>query len=204
MARSLPLVVALLGTTLLACGGGATGDDDAAADAGPDIAEAIEVDEATPDVPEADVPDEAEEVEEVADDGADEAEATDARLFSFALMTDLHIGSGFDDYGDPGWDDANGTENDVTNTLRLAVSEVNFAATEHDIRFVMVTGDVSNKGERSELTKARDILDQLNVPYFPLLGNHDMWPYAGDVEAPGPVGVIQLYDDGRVEYGTFL
>ena len=188
MVRILLLVATLLGTTLLACGDGATGDDDDA-DAGPEIDEGIaEVDEATPDVLEEDVADEAEEPEDVADDGADEAEATGARLFSFALMTDLHIGEGVGDYGDPGWDDANGAEDDVTNTLRFAVGNVNFARTEYDIRFVIVTGDLSDSGERSELLKARDILDQLDVPYFPVLGNHDMWPYTGDVEAPGPVG----------------
>ncbi len=188
MRRVLPLASALLGTTLFACGDGAAGDDDADADAEPEVDADLDVDVTPPDVPEEDAADEVEEPEDVADADAAEVEATGARLFSFAVMTDLHVGEGFDDYGDPGWDDANGAENDVTNTLRLAVSDVNFARPAYDIRFVIVTGDLSDSGERSELLKARDILDQLDVPYFPVLGNHDVWPYAGDVEAPEPVG----------------
>jgi 3',5'-cyclic AMP phosphodiesterase CpdA len=129
-------------------------------------------------------PDDAGGEADTADDGGD----PDGRRFSFALMTDLHVGDGLDDFGDPGWDDGGGDEYDVTRTLRLAVGKVNMADADYDIRFVMVTGDLGDSGERSEMLEAREILDQLDVPYFPLLGNHDMWPYTASDEAPGPVG----------------
>ena len=42
---------------------------------------------------------------------------------------------------------------------------------------MVVLGDLSEKGEETELIKARDILNQLNeqnISYFPVLGNHDV------------------------------
>ena len=174
-----------------ACGGEGTGDD--AADVTlPDVEPDDGALDVEPEV-EAEVEEEAEIVEEADAEDA-EAEATDARLFSFAHMTDLHAGEGPDDYGSPGWDDGDGEEDDRTASLRFAVSKVNFAIEEYDIRFVMVTGDLGDSGERSEQQKIKDILDQLNVPYFPLIGNHDMWPYTASEEAPGPVGDAQFED----------
>jgi len=113
---------------------------------------------------------------------------TGGRCFSFAQVTDLHVGEGWGDYGTPGWDDAEGAEDERTAVLRLAVSSINLAVEEYDIRFVAATGDLSDSGERSELWKAREILDQLRVPYLPAIGNHDMWPYTSGEEASGPCG----------------
>jgi 3',5'-cyclic AMP phosphodiesterase CpdA len=175
-----------------ACGGSGGDDDgDVAADAddasGPDMPDAE---------PEADVAEEFEaeaaDVVEVADEAEAEAEATDGLIFSFAHITDLHIGEGPDDYGSPGWDDGDGEEGGNAATLRLAVSKINMAPDEYDIRFVVATGDLGDSGERSEELKAKEILDQLNVPYFPVIGNHDMWPYTAFEEAPGPIGDAQF------------
>jgi 3',5'-cyclic AMP phosphodiesterase CpdA len=183
--------LALLALLLAPACGGEGSDDDADADAGlPDV----EPGDAAPDVePEVEAEAEAEADAEDAEAEAEaEAEATDARLFSFAHITDLHVGEGPDDYGSPGWDDADGAEDARTAALRLLVSTVNFAIDEYDIRFVMATGDFGDSGERSEEQKTKDILDQLNVPYFPLIGNHDMWPYTAGSEAPGPIGDAQF------------
>ncbi|MBI5490794.1 MAG: metallophosphoesterase [Deltaproteobacteria bacterium] len=197
--RTLAALLPVLLVLVPACGGGFAGDD---ADAGADAIDAEPddgaADDAEPEIdaaPEFEAEAEAEaEIEEEADaaDAEAEAEVTDARLFSFAQITDLHIGEGADDYGTPGWDDRDGPEDDVTATLRFAVSKINFAIDDYDIRFVMVTGDLGDSGERSEEQKAKDILDQLNVPYFPLIGNHDIWPYSGSDEASGPVGDAQF------------
>jgi 3',5'-cyclic AMP phosphodiesterase CpdA len=46
---------------------------------------------------------------------------------------------------------------------------------------VLACGDLSTNGQRSELELARDILDELKMPYYPVLGNHDAL-YAGDKE----------------------
>jgi 3',5'-cyclic AMP phosphodiesterase CpdA len=185
----------------LGCGGAGE-----AADAGPDGAEAEDdaaVPDAAPDLPAddtgvdvADAPPEAD--PDAADADADdegEAEAdvpgctlTGERCFSFAQVTDLHVGELADDYGTTGWDDSGGEEDDRTAALRRAVAKINMGADDYDIRFVMATGDFGDSGERSEVHKAREILDALDVPYFPLIGNHDMWPYVGNDEAPSPMG----------------
>jgi 3',5'-cyclic AMP phosphodiesterase CpdA len=182
---------------LAACGGSGGGGDVA------DAADVEALDGTDPDGAETllDVPTETPE-----DDGAGEAEtsrdAADAeaeaevpacvltgeRCFSFAQVTDLHVGELTDDYGTPGWDDGAGEEDERTATLRFAVSKINMAAEEYDIRFVAATGDYADSGERSEALKAREILDQLRVPYLPVIGNHDLWPHAAGEEAPDPVG----------------
>lgn len=38
---------------------------------------------------------------------------------------------------------------------------------------VLACGDLGKDGQRSELELARDILDELNMPYYPVVGNHD-------------------------------
>jgi len=111
--------------------------------------------------------------------------------FSFAILTDVHIGEGFVDHGSPGFDDDGGEDNGVTERVRAAVAKVNARAA--DLRFALVLGDLTDSGERSELVRAREVLGELAVPWIPLLGNHDVWPYVrtedgGFVEAREPVG----------------
>ncbi|MFH1437863.1 MAG: metallophosphoesterase [Pseudomonadota bacterium] len=124
---------------------------------------------------------------------AEEAELPFRRLFSLAIITDTHIGEGLDDYGTGGFDDEGGEEHEKTEKLRAAVSNVNENIDLYDIRFVMSLGDFSDSAEMSELAKSKEIHDELDVPYFPVIGNHDMWPYSKNsegewVEADGPIG----------------
>ncbi|MDD5448140.1 MAG: metallophosphoesterase [Actinomycetota bacterium] len=117
--------------------------------------------------------------------------------FSFAHFTDLHIGDGIKDYGTPGYDDEP-PEGDVgasAEKLRQAVEWVNEYGPEYKIKFVIITGDITDSAEKSEFMKAREILDDLDVPYVPVIGNHDIWGYsyppdAGGsfIEPPSPVG----------------
>lgn len=128
--------------------------------------------------------------------GTPEGGATDAggdggpegRLFSFAILTDIHVGEGYDDYGTPGFDDSGGDEYEVTETARAAVDAVNRAVEDYDIAFVAVLGDMSGSAETSELARCREVLDELDVPYFPLIGNHDVWPYTATDEAEAATG----------------
>ncbi|MCO5233695.1 MAG: metallophosphoesterase [Chitinophagales bacterium] len=100
--------------------------------------------------------------------------------FTFVHMTDIHIGEGQGDYGTPGFLNDTMPNGDVGYSairLRKSVDWINEHAKEQDIRFVMVTGDITDSGERSEFEKAKEILDDLKIPYVPTIGNHDIWPY---------------------------
>lgn len=100
--------------------------------------------------------------------------------FSFIHLTDIHIGEGQGDYGTAGFLDDVMPEGDAgysAERLRHAVNWINAHAAQFDIRFVVVTGDITDSGERSEFEKAKEILNALNIPYVPQLGNHDIWPY---------------------------
>jgi outer membrane protein assembly factor BamB len=80
--------------------------------------------------------------------------------FSFALVTDTHIGS-------------SGADED----LRSTVEDIN----ENDsILFVIVSGDVTEFGSDSELRLAKKILDGLTKPWHIIPGNHDTkWSESG-------------------------
>ena len=69
----------------------------------------------------------------------------------FAILTDVHVGSGRDDLA------------------RAAVADINAVEPE----FVVVPGDITEDGEPEQFRAARDILDGLACPYFVVLGNHD-------------------------------
>jgi|GEM_PF-1267827 len=127
--------------------------------------------------------------------------------FSYVQFTDLHIGEGFNDYGTPGFDDLPpaGDVGSSAENLRQAVNLVNAEREQYHIKFVIVTGDMSDSGERSELLKCKEILDSLEVPYIPMIGNHDIWPYCLDangtpINSQTPCG-DQYYRD---IFGSYL
>ena len=106
--------------------------------------------------------------------------------WSFAILTDLHIGWGYPDYGGEGY--GKKTDGDrlnldkaqnywLTERLNRAVNKINERREDYNIEFVMVLGDLNDKGQYSEFWKAKQILDNLTIPYFPIIGNHEVWPY---------------------------
>ena len=109
--------------------------------------------------------------------------------WSFALITDLHIGYYYTDYGNEGFDDNDsGWEYSLTCTLRNAIKCIIESVNHYNIKFVVVLGDIADTAEESEFYKAREILDLLHdlnqdgnnddgIPYIPLMGNHDTEPY---------------------------
>jgi len=112
--------------------------------------------------------------------------------FSFVHLTDLHIGEGIADYGTPGFDDSPpvGDVGTAAQRLRAAVNWINANKGTYKIKLVIVTGDLTDSAEKSEFMKTKEILDALDddVPYVPLLGNHDVWPYTTTAEASTPIG----------------
>ena len=112
--------------------------------------------------------------------------------FTFAHLSDLHIGEGIADYGTPGYLDDQMPAGDVgysAERLRQVVRWINDNAVAQDIRFVIITGDITGSAERSEFEKAKEILDSLIIPYVPIIGNHDIWPYVRyQYEAPYAYG----------------
>lgn len=111
--------------------------------------------------------------------------------FSYVQLSDIHIGYGTTDYASPGYDDAlaGASEGAPEANLRRAVEYINARRDEFKIRFVVLTGDITHHAQRSEFLKAREILRGLSVPYVPVIGNHDVWPFSADGEAaPAPIG----------------
>lgn len=84
-----------------------------------------------------------------------------AEDFRFALFTDLHVSE-----GGPGAED-----------LRDAVRQVN---TMSGIDFVLVTGDLTESGDRVSLRQVKSLLDELTIRYYIIPGNHETkWSESG-------------------------
>ena len=83
-------------------------------------------------------------------------------LFSFALLTDTHISS---------------SNPKPMEDLERSIADIN----QHpDIEFVVLTGDLSESGDRASLEAIKDALDQLKVPYYAASGNHETtWSESG-------------------------
>jgi hypothetical protein len=73
--------------------------------------------------------------------------------YNYAWLSDLHIG-------------APGAEAD----LQAAVNDINNRS---EIKFVIITGNITERGYSSEFDKAKEILDQLTPPYYVIPGSHD-------------------------------
>jgi PKD repeat protein len=124
-------------------------------------------------------------------DGVTSSTSTTIKVepFSFAIITDLHIDRGYPDYGSEGFDDEdNGEEYYLTQRLRNVISWINKHKENYSFKFVAVLGDIADTAEKSEFCKAKEILDELEIPYIPVFGNHDVWPYTEKESASGPLG----------------
>ncbi|MGM0377214.1 MAG: metallophosphoesterase, partial [Bacteroidota bacterium] len=72
---------------------------------------------------------------------------------TFAHLTDIHVNP-----------DSQSKED-----LQAVVDDINGSG----LDFVVVTGDLTNTGSNAELEAAKDVLDQLDVPYYAVPGNHE-------------------------------
>lgn len=84
-----------------------------------------------------------------------------AQQFKFALITDTHVTH-------------SGTAED---DLQRAVNQINATP---GLDFVLVTGDLTEEGDRESLLKAKRVLDQLKIKYYAIPGNHETtWSESG-------------------------
>jgi outer membrane protein assembly factor BamB/predicted phosphodiesterase len=89
--------------------------------------------------------------------------STTAQTFKYAFVTDTHVGT------------ATGAED-----LRSTVKDIN---KQHDLDFILVTGDLTEMGTRLEIKLAKEILKSLKKPWFVIPGNHDTgWSESGGVD----------------------
>lgn len=87
--------------------------------------------------------------------------ASAQRNFQFAHISDTHIG---------------GAPTALTD-LRNTVRDIN---ANPDLKFVIITGDITEFGADTELRQAKTILDSLNKPWYIIPGNHDgNWSESG-------------------------
>lgn len=84
-----------------------------------------------------------------------------AAEFRFALLTDIHINADSLAYND----------------LKRSVEQINRTK---NLDFVLVSGDVTEEGDRASLNKVKSLLDQLKVKYYITSGNHETkWSESG-------------------------
>ncbi|HEY6502495.1 MAG TPA: PQQ-binding-like beta-propeller repeat protein [Chitinophagaceae bacterium] len=84
--------------------------------------------------------------------------------FRFAFLSDTHIGS---------------PDGKAEEDLRRTVADINQMT---DIAFVVITGDITELGTNEEIKRAKQIFDELKVPYYIIPGNHDTgWSESGGV-----------------------
>jgi len=103
--------------------------------------------------------------------------------FKFAHLTDLHISP---------------TNPNPTEDLLRSVAQIN--ATD-GIDFVLVTGDITEEGDRASLEKAKSCLDLLKVKYYVALGNHETkWSDSGCTA----FGEVFGYERFEFEHKGFL
>ncbi|MDR1173149.1 MAG: PQQ-binding-like beta-propeller repeat protein, partial [Bacteroidales bacterium] len=109
--------------------------------------------------------------------------ALQAQPFRFALLTDLHITDMSPTTGED---------------LRNAVDQVNATA---GLAFVIVSGDITENGDRKSLETAKGILDKLTIPYHITSGNHETkWSESGATD----FAAIYGSDYFKFEYNGFL
>jgi outer membrane protein assembly factor BamB/predicted MPP superfamily phosphohydrolase len=101
--------------------------------------------------------------------------------FKFAHVSDTHIGS-----------------HNADEDLRRTVQNINSDST---LKFVIISGDITDFGSDAEFLLAKQILDSLNKPWYIIPGNHDAnWSESGTNSFKKIFGAETF----KFEYGGYL
>jgi len=100
----------------------------------------------------------------------------DNNTYSFIVISDMHIGQ----------------DNHVVWLMEQAVTKINKLISTENIKFAFVTGDITSSAMPKQWKQARALLDTLKIPYFPILGNHDIWSYNSTYQEAYPTGDFQF------------
>lgn len=102
--------------------------------------------------------------------------------FRLALITDMHLNKDTLAYND----------------LKNSIDQINNTT---GLSFVLVTGDLTEEGDRESLLKAKELLDKLNIKYYALAGNHETkWSESGATDFKHIFG----YDKFKFEYNGYI
>lgn len=96
--------------------------------------------------------------------------------FRFALITDIHISQ----------------LETSSEDLRRAVAQINATP---GLDFVLVTGDITEEGDKVSMLKAKSMLDEFLLPYYVIPGNHETtW------SASGMTAFSEVFGSERVNF----
>ena len=92
-----------------------------------------------------------------------------APSFKFAIISDPHMSVA----GPNSPESGTKMFKESVNLLQAAVDEINKAG---DIEFVVVLGDLTKDAEPWNVDRFKELMGELNMPYYVVLGNHDISP----------------------------
>lgn len=97
--------------------------------------------------------------------------------FRFALLTDIHISR---------------TNPTPIEDLQSSISEINQM---DSISFVLVSGDITEAGDKTSMLQAKQQFDRLHIPYYVTSGNHETkWSESGCTD------FAQVYGDDKFAF----
>jgi 3',5'-cyclic AMP phosphodiesterase CpdA len=101
--------------------------------------------------------------------------------FRLGILSDIHIGEGCPS--------PYNYEEDCY-SIQSAKRTVDFINSNlsQSIDLIIITGDITGSAQQHQYQKAYEVLSGLNVPWVPLIGNHDTWPYSATWEHEKPDG----------------
>ena len=98
---------------------------------------------------------------------------------SIIYLADTHLGEGCNS-SDAGYrlNDTNCYSVRHLNATVVRInSEIALRRRHSPVRLVVVGGDLTSSAQRTEFVAAKELLDRLQAPYIPIMGNHDVWSY---------------------------